>query len=214
MEDNANDSKKGKEKKCLFSFAKINKYFIIPFLCPIFCTISNYFIDKVSDDEGLKNKQCFLAIIECGTLLGSGLIYFFSSQRDKTDETQKNQPVDNNRISTIKLIYNDLSKKSKKQNFIIFFLLLIMSLSVSFVDIVEVNSFDKHTFEERFYLILFISIFSNKIMKAQIYNHQILSLSIALIGFILLFIPTILEINKNDIYINILFFISSIFFSL
>ena len=89
-----------------------------------------------------------------------------------------------------------------------------MSLSVSFFDIIEVNSFDKHTLEERFYLILFISLFSNKILKAKIYNHQILSLSIALIGFILLFIPIILEINKNDFYINILFFISSIFFSL
>ena len=91
MDDNANDSKKGKEKKCLFSFAKINKYFIIPFLCPIFCTICNYFIDKISNDEGLKNKECCLAIIECGTLLGSGLLYFISSLRDKDQEIRKKE---------------------------------------------------------------------------------------------------------------------------
>ena len=214
MENNENNSKKKEKKEYLFSFAKINKYFIIPFLCPIFCTICNYFIDKISNDEGLKNKECCLAIIECGTLLGSGLLYFISSLRDKDQETRKKKSEYNERIASIKLIYHDTSKKTKKQILIIYSLLLIMSLSVSFFDIIEVNSFDKHTFEERFYLILFISLFSNKILKAKIYNHQILSLSIALIGFILLFIPIILEINENDFYINILFFISSIFFSL
>ena len=31
------------KNESLFSFGKINKYFIIPFLCPIFCFLLNHF---------------------------------------------------------------------------------------------------------------------------------------------------------------------------
>jgi len=90
-EDNNNqENEKGKkdEKECLFSFAKINKYFIIPFLCPVFCIICNYFIEKINEDKGLINKQCFIAIMECSTFLGGGFLYFISSLREKTEETR------------------------------------------------------------------------------------------------------------------------------
>ena len=33
-----------KPKKRIISFATINKYFIIPFLCPILCMLANYHI--------------------------------------------------------------------------------------------------------------------------------------------------------------------------
>ena len=159
MEENENENKnengnqKKKEKECLFSFAKINKYFIIPFLCPIFCTICNYFINIISMDEGLKNKQCFLSILECGTLLGSGFFYCISSIKEKNEEMNKNPIISTERISAIKLIYNDSGEYIKKKKIIIICLLLLMSFSVSFFDIIEVNTFNKHTLEERFYLI-------------------------------------------------------------
>ena len=212
MEENENEN--NKEKKYLFSFAKINKYFIFPFLCPIFCMICNYFIEKINNDEGLKNKECFLAIIECTTFIGGGLLYFISSLREKTEETRDNAREYAERRTSIRLIYNDSNIKPTKQIITTFILLFVMASSVSFFDIVEVYSFDRHIFEARFYLILFIAILSHIILKIKIYNHQLLSLSIALIGFILLFLPTIFDISKDDINMNILTFVSSIFFAL
>ena len=212
MEENENEN--NKEKKYLFSFAKINKYFIFPFLCPIFCMICNYFIEKINNDEGLRNKECFLAIIECTTFIGGGLLYFISSLREKTEETRDNAREYAERRTSIRLIYNDSNIKPTKQIIITFILLFVMASSVSFFDIVEVYSFDRHIFEARFYLILFIAILSHIILKIKIYNHQLLSLSIALIGFILLFLPTIFDISKDDINMNILTFVSSIFFAL
>ena len=49
MEENENNGEQKNNK--LFSFATINKYFIIPFLCPIFCMIGNFFIVIVDEDE-------------------------------------------------------------------------------------------------------------------------------------------------------------------
>jgi len=216
MEENNNSQEKEnekQEKEYLFSFAKINKYFIIPFLCPVFCIICNYFIEKINSDKGFTNKQCFLSTIECSTLLGGGLLYFISSLREKTEKTRNKAKEYAESSNSIKLIYND-SLKSKKRYFKIFSILFIMSSFISFFDICEVYSFDKVAFEERLFLIFFISIFSNIILKTEIYNHQVLSLSIALIGFILLYIPIILAITEDDICINILFFISSIGFAL
>ena len=34
---------KKKHKKSLISFAKLNKYFLIPFLAPVFCMLANFF---------------------------------------------------------------------------------------------------------------------------------------------------------------------------
>jgi hypothetical protein len=89
-----------------------------------------------------------------------------------------------------------------------------MSFFVAFFDICEVYSYDKTVFEERLFFIFFISIFSQLILKMEIYNHQILSLSISLIGFLLIYIPTIQAITKEDILYNVLLLVSSIGFSL
>ena len=118
MEENENEN--NKEKKYLFSFAKINKYFIFPFLCPIFCMICNFFIEKINNDEGLKNKECFLAIIECTTFIGGGLLYFISSLREKTEETRDNAREYAERRTSIRLIYNDSNIKPTRQIIIIF----------------------------------------------------------------------------------------------
>ena len=51
MEQNSNSNNESnqdtlvnsdKQKKPLITFAKINKYFIIPFLTPVFCMLANY----------------------------------------------------------------------------------------------------------------------------------------------------------------------------
>ena len=32
-------------KTSLITFAKLNKYFLIPFLCPVFCMLTNFFLN-------------------------------------------------------------------------------------------------------------------------------------------------------------------------
>ena len=211
MEENENNNKQ--KNNSLFSFATINKYFIIPFLCPLFCMIGNFFIVIVDEDEGVKNKEFLLSILECLSFTGGGLLYFISSLREKTEET-RDRAINNveGRLS-IKLIYNK-TLNIKKNNLKIYTILIIASISISFFDICEIYSVDKNTFEERFYIIFFLSLFSKIILKNNIYNHQILSLSFSFIGLILIFIPTILKIKKGDIIINIIFFFASIAFSL
>ena len=59
------ENEKNVEREFLFSFAKINKYFIIPFLCPIFCMIANYFILLIFKTEHIKNKEFLLINISC-----------------------------------------------------------------------------------------------------------------------------------------------------
>ena len=75
------ESEKKVEKECLFGFAKINKYFIFPFLCPIFCVIGNYFIYKIVKQEGINNKEFLLSNSICATYIGGGLLYFISEQK-------------------------------------------------------------------------------------------------------------------------------------
>ena len=211
MKENGKNNKKKDNR--LFSFAKINKYFIIPFLCPIFCMIANFCIEIINEDKGVINKEVLLSILECLTFTGGGFLYFISSLREKTEET-RNKAIDNGeRRLSIRLIYND-TLQYRQNNLKICLILLIASISVSFFDICEIYSLDKNTFEIRFYLIFFLSLFSKIILKNNIYNHQILALSFSFIGLILIFIPTILIIKKEDIKINIYFFFTSITFSL
>ena len=51
-EDQLSDSKK--DKNYIISFAKLNKYFLFPFLSPFFCMLSNYFYAYVIESKLLK----------------------------------------------------------------------------------------------------------------------------------------------------------------
>jgi hypothetical protein len=89
-----------------------------------------------------------------------------------------------------------------------------MSILLVIFTIISIYALDKNAFQERLYFLFFIPLFSKIILKLDIFIHQILSLLIAFIGLILLFIPVTLVIKKDDIIINICMFISSIGFSL
>jgi hypothetical protein len=93
-------------------------------------------------------------------------------------------------------------------------ILLFLSFLLTIFNIIDVYALDKNTFEERLYFLFFIPLFSKILLKTNIFRHQILSIIIGSIGLILLFIPIILIIEKEDTLINICMFISSIGFSL
>ena len=209
-EDNNSQNKKRKEN--LFSFATINKYFIFPFLCPIFCFLGNLFLSFILKDNGLNNKDFLCTFLIHLSYIGGGLLYFISSIRTKTEQTRNEAITYRERSSSsIRYIFNDASNKNKLY---IFLILLIMSILLVLSTISGLYTVDKYVFEERLYYLFFIPLFSKYILKIKIFNHQILSLLIAFVGLILLFIPIIIVIREEDIIMNIIIFVASIGFSL
>ena len=86
MEEKKDKNKIKKEK--LFSFAKLNKYFIFPFLSPIFCFLGNFFLELIYNDEGINNKEFLIAIITSLSYIGGGILYFISWIRTRTEESR------------------------------------------------------------------------------------------------------------------------------
>ena len=219
--DNESENENGKEnnnkKESLISFAKLNKYFIFPFICPIICMICNYFLILGIDEIGFKNREFLLSTFVEISYIGGGLVYFISWIRRKTEETRENAMIykkierRNSSNISIKYIYNEGPKKNPLK---IFGIIFFISLCITLFSVCDIYALEKNTFEERLYFLFFISIFSKIILKDNIFNHQILSLLIEFIGLILLFIPIFLIIKKEDIIINICMFITSIGYSL
>ena len=211
-EENENENKNNKE--CLIGFAKLNKYFIIPFICPIISMACNYLINEIIDDIGFENREFLLISYVEITYIGGGVVYFISWIREKTEETRDKAYIYKEKersVSSITYIYNEGPKHNKCKIYgIIFFISVVISLFT----ICDIYSINYNSFEERLYFLFFISIFSKIILKDDIFKHQILSLIIASLGLILLFIPVILVITKDDIIINICIFILSIGYSL
>ena len=209
------EKKDQNKKEKLFSFAKLNKYFIFPFLSPIFCFLGNFFLGLIFNVEGINNKKFLISIISSLSYIGGGILYFISWIRTRTEESRDKATEQwekkERSISSIRYIYTDGLKKNKLHIFLI--LLLISSLLV-ITTVTSIYALEKHVFEERLYFLFFIPLFSKIILKLDIFRHQILSLFVAFIGLILLFIPVIFVIEKDDIIINICVFFGSIGFSL
>ena len=212
METNETENKKTKE--CLITFTRLNKYFIFPFLCPIICFVCNYIVNLINEIVEFKNKPFLLSSFIELTYIGAGLIYFIDWIRNQTEKTRENSIIykgRENRCNSIRLIYNEGLKINKFRASLIIF---ILSALFAVFNLCQVYSLTKNTFEVRLYFLFFIPIFSKCILKEDIFKHHILSLIIGSIGLILLFFPIILMIEKEDIIINIILFITSIGFSL
>ena len=84
------------EKESLFSFNKMNKYYLFPFLVPIVCFNTKWFsepmkvndgkvkIDNVSD-ENCHTYVFLYQMINSTSIIFAGLLYFVSYVRTKTD---------------------------------------------------------------------------------------------------------------------------------
>ena len=176
-EENENDIKTKKE--CIFGFAKLNKYFIIPFVCPIISMACNYLINEIIDVIGFENREFLLISYVEITYIGGGVVYFISWIRRKTEETRDKANIykDKERsASTITYIYNEGPKVNKIKIFgIIFFISVIIALFT----VCDIYAINYNIFEERLYFLFFTAIFSKIILKDNIFKHQILSLIIA-----------------------------------
>ena len=89
-EEEVEEQKTNNKKECLFSFSKLNKYYIIPFLYPVMDVIRDIIIDYGLKSEGAKKSDFLIYMIDCFSTTAGGLLYFVSSVRTKTEETRNN----------------------------------------------------------------------------------------------------------------------------
>ena len=221
MEQNSdiiNESKRDtlmtdKKKKPFISFAKINKYFLIPFITPVFCMFANYFLYKIKATKVVKNEEFIFTCYVLLSYIGVGCFYFISKFRQKVEVEKENFLYRESTISSIKFIYNEGIKKNKlKVSILIIFLAFLLSLAELFSIYIHKNKV--HLLQERLYYLLFIPLFCKFILKDNIFKHHYFSLLIAMVGFSLLFIPICLKIDVDDIVPNVLNFVGSVGYSL
>ena len=208
IKDDLNDTEN--IKKPIITFAKANRYFIIPFLCPIFCMLANYFSAKIIKANVIKKVEFVFSIFlgQLSYVLG-GLFHFASYFRSKANKI--NRPI-SNKIMTY--IYNKNANSNKFKFYKKFFFVLLFGILIGFNGFVSLSNTGKKIFEHRLYYLFFIPLFSKFILKENIYKHQYLSLIIAIIGLVLLFFPVCLLIKQDDIIPNILNFFCGILYSL
>ena len=221
MEQNSdiiNESKRDtlmtdKQKKPFISFAKINKYFLIPFITPVFCMFANYFLYKIKATKVVKNEEFIFTCYVLLSYIGVGCFYFISKFRQKVEGEKENFLYRESTISSIKYIYNEGIKINKlKGSILIIFLAFLLSLAELFSIYIHKNKV--HLLQERLYYLLFIPLFCKFILKDNIFKHHYFSLLIAMVGFSLLFIPICLKIDVDDIVPNVLNFVGSVGYSL
>ena len=213
-DDTRNDDSEAKleaSNSPIITFAKINKYFLIPFLCPVFCMLGNYFILLMQETNVIKKPEFFMPIYVQLSYVFAGLLYFITYFQQKVDGG-KDEIIYRERATTsIKYIYNDVNKKNILIEWI---LIVILGFLVALFELLSVFVGDRHVFEQRLYFLFFIPLFSKFILKDTIFKHQYLSLIIALIGITFLIIPVCLKIQTEDTVANILNLIAGIGYSL
>ena len=210
-----NNNKKEKEKERLFYFSKINKYYLLPFLCPVFCMLCNINVDIIIKTKE-ENIMILLRIIQCLSYLLAGLLTFIPSLREK-NKNSKNDAImykQKKRSTSMELVLKKDYIANKGKSKMAFFNLFLISLCIVINQYLVLFSKAKHIIEIRIYIFLFLIIFSKFILKQNIYKHHIISLSISFIGFFFIIIFTLLKFEKSDIIGNIYYFISYIGFSL
>ena len=201
-----NNNENLNQKECIFSLAKINKYFLFPFLVPIICTMANYIIilGNFENNAPKINFTFLLSIYSILAYILGGLLYFVSFIRTQAEKAKRRVTIHLQK-SRIQLIYKKITpnKNKKKMCGILFLMSLFLSIFIN----IFAYSYKTIVFEKRLLYLFFISIFSKYILKSQIYRHQILSLSLASIGLIILLIPVLSNIKID----NILIFVINIF---
>ena len=173
------------KKKTFFSFTKMNKYYIIPFITPLFCFTCN-FLYKSLRNESNELDLFFFPILYSISDIIAGLIYFTHLSEIKNGNL-------NSKIIKSK-------KKNKCKIFCIIIFMSFLTCSKCFFD----NQNKELFLFLPFSLNLILSIiFSKFLLKINLYNHQILSIIISFIGFFLILFSN-LQITLEKFYIYII----------
>ena len=198
-----------KKKKKYFSFAKINKYCIFPFISPIFIFIRDilfeYSKEKTRGVRKILQYEFYDGLMHIACILLYIIYYFKTRTRTKTKRKEE--------ILFMKKTYGN-NKKSDNNKFKIFF--LILTIGIGFHNYISNQMLlkEKTIFEIRVYHVFYNTILCKIILGYPIYRHHLLSLILIIIGWILISIPIFIKLTTDDIYYNILFFFEAIFYPL
>ena len=182
------------ENKSLITFSKLNKYFIIPFLCAMFCTLSNYFLVSILRTSVIKKPEFIISMFIDLSYFFGGLFHFISYFRYLDNTSDKSSNKKRKLIQEKSVHKNENVKK---------YFVLLLSLLLVIQDLFKALTLSHSIFETRLYFILFIPFISKFILKDSMYKHHYCSLSIAIIGIIVLIIPICLKLVIDDILANI-----------
>ena len=201
-------------KKSIITFSKLNKYFLIPFLCPIIYVISILFGVLIEKTDAIKMLHFLQAISNDLSYIFAGLFYlipYFKVNVNKKNESSSN----NSGNSGIIYIYNEgiIDNYNPCK---IMMLIILLSIIIVIIDILNIyiDIINDNYFVENIYYLIFIPLFSKIILKEDIYKHQYFSLIIAIFGSIFLCIPVCLKIRSQDIIPIIYVFICGIIYPL
>ena len=221
MEENSNSNnnaiesltKDEKPHQSLITFAKLNKYFLIPFLCPVFCMLANYLLGLIINTNAVKAPHFIFPVYIMFSYIAAGSLYFISYFNQKVEDGKENIIYRERAASSIRYIYNDVNKKNLLKEYI---LIIFLGFLVVIFELFSIFILDemKYVFEERLYFLFFIPLFSKLILKEDILKHQYFSLIIAIIGISLVIIPVALIVGNNNILANILNLAGAICYSL
>ena len=220
-QNSSNDSRENsysnieEHKTPLITFAKLNKYFFIPFLCPIFCMLSNYLLLLIDSTKVVKKGEIFVPLFVELSYIFTGFLYFISRFQQKIEGGKEDLVTYNERderhSSAIKYIYNEGNKKNYLKEWV---LIITLGFLVAVFELLSIFIRNKKVIEDRLYFLFFIPLFSKFILKDNILRHQYFSLIIAIVGIIILIIPVCLAIKNKDILPNFINLISGVSYSL
>ena len=204
------------KKKRLFSFTKLNRFFIFPFLSPIFIFIRDYIIGlaKIKND-GIKTTFQY-EVMDGFMHSVCGLFYFiycFRMRPQKIKNEENESQRETQRLTA--LVEKNNKENIKHKNWKIFGLILVIGLSYTvYISNSKILSKKYTVFEIRIYHLVFNTIFCKLILKYTVFRHQLFSLILACIGWVFISIPIFEKLNISDIIPNIIFFFGAIFYPL
>ena len=238
MSDLNQNYEKGK-KECLFSFTKMNKYYLFPFLVPLVCFSTKFCTDpmKTGLDDRSKtgNKDVehtfvfiYLFINGVSHILG-GLLYFISllktvtvrpkSEENLIEKIEKNKSIKKSFSNKTNNIFDNIayfeSIKDRNKKIKVFLFLVFMAFILTVYITIKGYATGHPQLEKRLYFLFFFTLFNIFILKKETFIHQKLSLGIALLGMSILFTYFFCNLTKDYIYIyDVLLLFGSFFYSL
>ena len=190
LENNEEEYKEEQQQKKLplFSCAKISKYFLIPFIVPLFCAAISFIVKKLFLDNGKIDKiKFYLPKIEFITQILGGCLYFIYKKNNQKENQKKSDEIPVK--SKHPLIFGDDDNDTEEEKH-------IKALKIiSIISIVELINEEIYAFKTRegdvdkssFYLI-FVVLLSYLISGIKIYFHQKIYLVFWALGLIIVFV--------------------------
>ena len=210
------------EKFHLISFGKMNKYYIFPFITPVFSMMRSSIIFIIKKENKDLELSLFFLILSSLAYTGCGIILFllsFCSKHKKIKSSYIENGVEDTNLGSIQTKQNfsvAISKKSAGTNYKINLFLILALMAVSPILNLPFGffAFDSNTLQNRYYCFLFIPLLSKWLLGIKIYKHQILAILLALSGFIIFMILFVVDDQDPSIWDNLRFLISCLLFSL